>query len=121
MTLTVDENIKLFAELFGESSIFFDKVNDVINMMNLSEYRQYLVKHLSQGTRHKVYLSIMLSKSSSVLILDEPFSSVDKKTQDVIFQYIMSIQKDKIIVYVTHIEEFEKLATRTIVLEKIER
>ena len=116
--LTVTENAQLFAELFGESQDFLDRVQEMFGYMNVSAYKNYLVKHLSTGTRHKVYLAIMLSKKADILILDEPFSSIDKKTQELMFDYIQRIQKQKLIIYVTHIEAFEQLATCSIFLPK---
>ena len=117
--LTVRENIKLFSELFQENTEFYDKVVELMTIMKLNGYQDYLVKHLSSGTRHKVYLSVMLSKKSDILILDEPFSSIDKESQELMTEYIASLKKNKLIIFVTHIKEFEKLATRTIELNKI--
>ena len=117
--LTVKENIKLYCELFGEDSSFIDQVYSYIKDMEILEYENYLVKHLSEGTKHKIYLSIMLSKKSNIIILDEPFSSIDKNSQEKMFKYIENLSKDKIIIYSTHIKEFEKMANKIINLEKV--
>ena len=117
--LSVKENIKFYCELFGEDSSFIDQVYSYIEDMEILEYENYLVKHLSEGTRHKIYLSIMLSKKSELIILDEPFSSIDKNTQEKMFKYIENLSKDKIIIYSTHIKEFEKMANKIINLEKV--
>lgn len=117
--LSVKENIKFYYELFGEDSSFIDQVYSYIEDMEILEYENYLVKHLSEGTRHKIYLSIMLSKKSELIILDEPFSSIDKNTQEKMFKYIENLSKDKIIIYSTHIKEFEKMANKIINLEKV--
>ena len=79
------------------------------------------MKNLSQGTRNKLYLSIMLSKKHSLLILDEPFTALDKTTQQTIIKKIhnYTLEENKSVIMVTHVKEFKKIATRTAYVEKI--
>lgn len=112
--LTVKENINFFKSLFEEDDEFINKTNDYIQLLQIQEYNDFLVKNLSQGTRHKVYLSIMLSKSSEVFLLDEPFTALDADSQEKIIDDLNKIfkQDDKCAIIVTHIDKFKSIATR---------
>lgn len=119
--LTVKENIKFFAELFKEGNNFIDSVYEFMRDIKVLEYSDYLVKHLSSGTRHKIYLAIMLSRKHSILILDEPLSTLDIETQIYMKKYLEKMADDgKIILFVTHIKEFEDIATSKVYLKSKE-
>lgn len=119
--LTLNENIEFFKMLFREDENFTKKVKILCKQLNIDKYENFLVKKLSQGTRNKLYLSIMLSKKFNILILDEPFTALDKDTQEFMIEKIKQIsdEKQKAVLMVTHIEEFKKISTREIRLEKL--
>lgn len=111
--LTVNENIKLYAELFKEKNAFLDKVNILLHEMELETFNNYLVKHLSKGTRQKIYLIIMLSRNAKIFLLDEPFSALDASTQIKIKNKLIELSESgALIIYTTHINEFSRIATR---------
>ncbi|MEG2684894.1 MAG: ABC transporter ATP-binding protein, partial [Erysipelotrichaceae bacterium] len=70
---------------------------------------------------NKLYLSIMLSKSHNILILDEPFTALDKNTQSIMINKIKanSREKDKCVIMVTHVSEFKEISTRVMTVKKI--
>ena len=119
--MTLEENITFFMSLFKEKQEFIKKVYKLCEELKILQYRNYLVKNLSQGTRNKLYLSIMLSKKHSLLILDEPFTALDKTTQQTIIKKIhnYTLEENKSVIMVTHVKEFKKIATRTAYVEKI--
>jgi len=119
--LTLNENIDFFKALFDEGADFMPKVRQLCASFNITKYEHYLVKNLSQGTRHKLYLAIMLSKQHSILILDEPFTALDKKTQQLVIERIKNGGTDtnRSVIIVTHVSEFKQLATRTVHVNKI--
>lgn len=118
--LTVGENIKFYKNLFNEKSIYEEKAKEYIQLFNIQQYCNVLVKNLSQGTRNKLYLAIMLSKNFKSLILDEPFTALDKSTQEKIISKIKfeAINNNKSVIMVTHIEQFKKIATRRFTILK---
>jgi ABC-type multidrug transport system ATPase subunit len=119
--LTLNENIGFFKLLFGEGDDFMPKVRNLCADFDIAKYEHYLVKNLSQGTRHKLYLAIMLSKQHNILILDEPFTALDKKTQKLMIEKIKNNGPDtnRSVIIVTHVSEFKQLATRTVYVNKI--
>lgn len=120
--LTVAENIDFYKNLFSESAEFVEKIMSILKELGCEQYKNFLIKNLSQGTRNKVYLSIMISKNSTILILDEPFTALDKCSQEYFIKYIYKQNQNtgKTIVLVTHINQFKSIATKTIIVEKME-
>ena len=118
--MTMDENIKFFKKLFKEDAEYLDKVEVFVEKFGIKSYRNKLVKTLSQGTRNKLYIAIMFSKTHSVLILDEPFTALDKETQNVILPYVENYKNsdDKAVLMVTHIEQFKRITTRKFILKR---
>jgi ABC-type multidrug transport system ATPase subunit len=118
--LTVGENIKFYKNLFSEKSSYDERVKEYIRLFDIEQYYNILVKNLSQGTRNKLYIAIMLSKDFKALVLDEPFTALDKGTQETIMSKIQfeAISNNKSVIMVTHIEEFKKIATRRITIHK---
>lgn len=119
--LTLKENIIFFKTLFDEDDEYVDNVKSLCNELAIDKYEDYLIKNLSQGTRNKLYLSIMLSKKHSILILDEPFTALDKNTQSIMINKIKSNskEKEKCVIMVTHVSEFKEISTRVMTINKI--
>lgn len=119
--LTLKENIIFFKTLFGEDDKYVKEVKSLCSELGIDKYEDYLIKNLSQGTRNKLYLSIMLSKSHNILILDEPFTALDKNTQSIMINKIKSNskEKDKCVIMVTHVSEFKEISTRVMTVNKI--
>ncbi len=119
--MTVNENIKFYSKLFNKTSDFKNKVNDILNKIGCTQYRDFLIKNLSQGTRNKIYLSIMLSKDAEVFLLDEPFTALDKQSQEFFFSLIKekNLKGNSTFIIVTHIEEFKKISSKIIEIHKL--
>jgi ABC-type multidrug transport system ATPase subunit len=118
--LTLKENIVFFKTLFDEDDKYVNEVKSLCNELGIYKYEDYLIKNLSQGTRNKLYLSIMLSKNHNILILDEPFTALDGNTQSIMINKIKSNSKgkDKCVIMVTHVSEFKDISTRILTINK---
>jgi len=119
--LTVDENIRFFKSLFDESDDFIAKARNTCSEFGIEKYENYLVQSLSQKIRHKLYLAIMLSKQHNILMLDEPFVTLDKRTQRRLMTKIKKTAKDShsAVILVTNMNEFKSFVTRTVQVNKI--
>ena len=67
--MTVRENIKFYSALFNKTPNFQKRVTEILSKINCTSYNDTLVKNLSQGTRNKIYLAIMLMLNPLVLYL----------------------------------------------------
>ena len=76
--LTARENIRYFAELHGmERRVADDRIAELANLLQLSEFLERKTKGFSQGQRLKTALARALVHRPRNLILDEPTNGLD--------------------------------------------
>ena len=76
--LTVGENLKLFAGIFGlKNSRFEQREKEVLELVDLYERKDFLLSNLSGGQKHRISLAASMLHSPEVLFLDEPTVGVD--------------------------------------------
>ncbi|GKS63623.1 ABC transporter ATP-binding protein [Nitrospira sp.] len=78
LDLTVEENIRLFAGMYGLSKrAMTERYRWIITMAGLSGYESSLTGRLPMGVRQRLALGCALVHNPRVLFLDEPTSGVD--------------------------------------------
>ncbi len=90
-----------------------------IEMVGLSEHRDKLPNMLSGGMKQRVAIARTLAMGSETLLMDEPFSSLDKHTRMRLDEELLRIweMERKTIMFITHdIDEALILSTRIIML-----
>lgn len=95
------------------------KALDLLNKYGLGEFKTYHPHQLSGGMRQKVALIRTLAVDPEILLLDEPFSSLDYQTRLVLSGEIVDIirREKKTAVLVTHdLAEAISMADRVLVL-----
>lgn len=101
---TVSNNILFSAPgdamAYLESADLVDEVKAMDGGIN-SEIGQY-GKKLSGGQRERLALARTFSHPRPIVILDDPFSALDRKTEDRIFSYLEEWKKDKVIFLISH-------------------
>ncbi len=76
--LTVDENIRFYADLFGVSRRRRDRdAAELLAAAGLGDFRSRLAGNLSGGMKQKLGLVCALIHTPQVLLLDEPTNGVD--------------------------------------------
>lgn len=73
---------------------------------------------LSKGQAQRIALARTLVHASSLLILDDPFSALDIKTEQQVFHNIQSYCKDKMIILISHRLSIFQSATKVLLLEQ---
>ncbi|MEO0270734.1 MAG: ABC transporter ATP-binding protein [candidate division WOR-3 bacterium] len=118
--LKVIEFIEIFSKLYYQNKIEKRKIEEVIERMELSEYKNMLIEKLSLGSKQKVLLIPLIISEPEVLILDEPAKGLDVPSAKVIEDYLIELKKkDKAILISTHVmEQAEYLADRIAFLFK---
>ncbi len=76
--LTVEENIRFFAEIFGiPPSQREERMAELLVFAGLEPFRRRRAEHLSGGMKQKLALACTLIHEPDVLMLDEPTTGVD--------------------------------------------
>ncbi len=118
--LNVIQNVKFGMELAGiPKKEQEEKAMKYLRLMQLEEYRDYAVHQLSGGMRQRVALARALTLDSRILLMDEPFSALDKQTSNRLRAELQEIwmKTRRTIFFITHsVEEAVYLADRVIVL-----
>ena len=115
--LSVAENLRLFARLEKRPDVPAS-VERMLDQTNLRERADDEVGKLSGGNRQRVNIAIGLLAEPSVLLLDEPTSSLDPRQREVLWAFVSGLaEAGTAVVYATHnVAEAERYADRVLVL-----
>ncbi len=76
--LSARENIRYFGELHGLSGAMFDqRINELVDLLDMSEFIERRCKGFSQGQKTKVALARSLIHQPKNILLDEPSNGLD--------------------------------------------
>ena len=79
------------------------RVEDVIDLIGIDKLRERAPYHLSGGEKRKVALACILSMNPQILVLDEPLTGLDQKTQTWLIDFLLTLQKaGKTMIISTH-------------------
>jgi molybdate transport system ATP-binding protein len=115
--LTVVENISLALD----NSKDISKVESLLSQVRLTGLGQRYPDQLSGGQQQRVAIARALARDPNVLLLDEPFSAVDKVTRRKLYLELNSLRENiKIpIILVTHdLDEAAMLADTMVVIHR---
>lgn len=118
--LNVIQNVKFGMEMTGIPKEEQERRADkYLEMMQLNDYREYAIHQLSGGMRQRVALARAFTMDSEILLMDEPFSALDKQTSNRLRKELQEIwmQTQKTIFFITHsVEEAVFLGDRIAVM-----
>lgn len=106
-SMKVSELIGFFADFYADFSV--EKAQQMLRSLDIDPSAK--LKTLSKGTREKVQLVLVMSRSAQLYILDEPIAGVDPAARDYILKTIISnYSEDATILLSTHlISDIENL------------
>ncbi|MFX1309751.1 MAG: ATP-binding cassette domain-containing protein [Promethearchaeota archaeon] len=88
---TVNHALKTFGRLSGLTSPQLDnRISDILELINLTDFRDKKIVHLSGGMFQKLRLGQALLHEPEILIMDEPLSGLDPNSR---FQFKKIIKK----------------------------
>nr|WP_299242415.1 manganese/iron ABC transporter ATP-binding protein [uncultured Halomonas sp.] len=78
-------------------------VDEALERVNMSEFRHRQIGELSGGQRKRVFLARALAQEGRVILLDEPFTGVDVKTEDQIVELLRELRDEgRVMLVSTH-------------------
>lgn len=90
--LTVSENLRFFAELYGVSDADFrEREVRLMEFSRLGEFRTRRAGKLSGGMKQKLALSCTLIHTPELLVLDEPTTGVDPVSRQEFWSILRSL------------------------------
>ena len=112
--LTARENIQLIADIYAKSK----KVEEVLDLTGVSQFKSKLYLNLSEGMKTKVGIGMALVSEAPLLFLDEPTTGLDPRARRDVWEMIEKLKGlGKTILLTSHyMEEVERLSHRAAVM-----
>ncbi len=100
--LTVAENIRLFAGIYGMSdNDIKEKTATLLRQLNFEDHKDQLVGALPLGWKQKLAFSVSIFHEPAIVFLDEPTGGVDPATRRQFWELIHQAAARGITVFVT--------------------
>ena len=109
--LTVEQNIKFFADLYSLSNDEFEeRLRELLRILKLEERRSATAANLSGGMKRRVSIACALIHKPKVLFFDEATVGIDPVLRAFFWEYFRSLtEKEMTIVLTSHVmDEAEK-------------
>ncbi|MDG2430102.1 MAG: manganese/iron ABC transporter ATP-binding protein [Paracoccaceae bacterium] len=96
------------------------EVDYALNRVGMTDFKDRQIGELSGGQRKRVFLARALAQKSQVILLDEPFTGVDVKTETAIIELLGEMRKEgKIMLVSTHnLGSVPEFCDRTILIKE---
>ncbi|WP_224133146.1 MULTISPECIES: ABC transporter ATP-binding protein [Leuconostoc] len=93
--LTVSENLKFRASLYGIKGRKFDKrLDELANKLNFKKYLNQNFITLSGGQKRRVEIARAIFHNPKILLLDEPTTGLDPKSRKRVWEIIWELKKN---------------------------
>jgi ABC-2 type transport system ATP-binding protein len=116
--LTVRENIRFYAGIYGKTDNFIkEKTEFILNKLHMENEANKLVKELPLGWRQKLAFSVAIFHEPQIVFLDEPTGGVDPVTRREFWNMIYQAAESGITVFVTtHYMDEAEYCTRVSIM-----
>jgi ABC-2 type transport system ATP-binding protein len=120
--LTGYENLRLHSLIYGiPGSDAERRIKDTLELVELTERKNDLVKTYSGGMRRRLEIARGLLHRPKILFLDEPTLGLDPRGRETVWGYIKRLvkERDMTILLTTHyMEEADMLADRICIIDR---
>ncbi|HJX04789.1 MAG TPA: ABC transporter ATP-binding protein [Thermoplasmata archaeon] len=117
---TVRKNIEFGLEIKGVPEAEMQKMSSqLVDLVGLKGFENAHPKELSGGMKQRVGIARALANNPKVLLMDEPFGSLDAQTRNLMQKELLRIwaATNKTILFVTHsVDEAVFLADRIVIM-----
>ncbi len=96
-----------------------EAVSAALARVGMSEFRKRQIGELSGGQKKRVFLARALAQDGRVILLDEPFTGVDVKTEDAIIDLLRALRDEgRVMLVSTHnLGSVPEFCDRTVLLK----
>jgi ABC-2 type transport system ATP-binding protein len=121
LELSVEENLIIFAKLYGVPRAKRRKlIDELLEAVELTQWRDAPVKNLSGGMRRRVEIARGLVHEPRIFFLDEPTTGLDPVSRVAVWEMLQRIksQRDLTVLLTTHyMDEADKLCDRIAIVD----
>src|SRR5512146_1898499 len=121
LELSVEENLLIFAKLYGVPREKRNRlITELLEAVELSEWRDKPVKNLSGGMRRRVEIARGLVHEPRVFFLDEPTTGLDPVSRVAVWELLRKIKAERelTILLTTHyMDEADRLCDRIAIVD----
>lgn len=102
--LTVKENLELALKKYFDNFILDGKIDEVLKLVGIYDIKNKYPSALSGGMKQRVNIARAFGKPSKLILMDEPFKSLDYKLKyTIIDEFKNLLNKEKrMVILVTH-------------------
>lgn len=109
--LTVMENLQFYANIYSLTSDHIDeRIDEVLTLTGLTEWKNRLAAELSGGWRQKLALANAIVHKPKILFLDEPTAGIDPLSRRSLWEMLYQLADSGVALFVTthYMEEAER-------------
>lgn len=102
--INIYNNLKIVVKKYSRGKDLEKKINTILSLVGLSEFKYYYPHQLSGGMKQRVNLARALIGDPEIILMDEPFKSLDIKCKNDIIAIVkkINLEKKTTIILVTH-------------------
>ena len=119
--LSIAENLTIYAKLYGVPRAKREQLmKELLAAVELTEWRDKLVKNLSGGMRRRVEIARGLMHEPRIFFLDEPTTGLDPVSRTAVWEMLRKVKasRDLTVLITTHyMDEADKLCDRIAIVD----
>src|SRR5271166_2427903 len=119
--LTVEENLSIYAKLYGVDAAHRKKnIDELLETVDLTKWRHAQTKTLSGGMRRRLEIARGLVHSPKIFFLDEPTTGLDPVSRVAVWEMLTTIKNRRaltILITTHYMDEADRLCDRVAIVD----
>ncbi|HZP22960.1 MAG TPA: ATP-binding cassette domain-containing protein, partial [Terriglobales bacterium] len=119
--LTLEENLSIYAKLYGVPSAQRKKnIDDLLEAVDLTKWRHAQTKTLSGGMRRRLEIARGLVHNPKIFFLDEPTTGLDPVSRVAVWEMLTKIKDERhltVLITTHYMDEADRLCDRIAIVD----